>query len=160
MYSRSYNKNTPFTVPRQYSGVAFSRPRESEGAKIQPSPTKPPVTYSHEAGTRLYSPGDLPKVKVSLPPRDEREERAPERTEEWSSERAKEWGPEKIEERVSEDTEESALPVRPEKRPSLLTSLGSLGDDTIMLIALILLLSGCEDAGDTVILLILLLVLG
>ena len=139
MYSRSYNKNAPFSVPRQYSGTAFTRPRAGEGMKSQIPVSRPPVVYSQEAGERLYAPGDLPKINVPLPiSRDD---------EPWAEE-------------VEEKKEERALPVPAAKRFSFMSTIGALGDDTLMLLALILLLSGCEDAGDTVILLILLLVLG
>ena len=137
MYSRSYNKNLPFTVPRQYSGVAFSRPRESETPRPSVQISKPPVSYSHEAGERLYAPGDLPRMNITLPPRGElSEEREPEKTEEKGAE----------------------LPWH--RRPAFLDFLGAAGDDTLMILALILLLLGCEDAGDTVVLLVLLLLLG
>ena len=139
MYSRSYNKNAPFSVPRQYSGTAFTRPRAGEGMKSQIPVSRPPVVYSQEAGERLYSPGDLPKINVPLPIAHDDEP--------WAEE-------------VEEKKEERALPVPAAKRFSFMSTIGALGDDTLMLLALILLLSGCEDAGDTVILLILLLVLG
>ena len=128
MYSRSYN-NEHFTVPKQYSGVAFARSRQTDAARQSPPSPRPPVGYSPEVGERLYTPGDLPKVSVPIP----REETAPR----------------------EKPQESTAHPC-----PSFVSSLRSFGDDTLMLIALILLLSGCEDAGDTVILLILLLVLG
>ena len=139
MYSRSYNKNAPFSVPRQYSGTAFTRPREDEGVKSKIPVSRPPVVYSQEAGERLYAPGDLPKINVPLPISHDDEP--------WAEE-------------VEEKKEERALPASAAKRFSFLSTIGALGDDTLMLLALILLLSGCEDAGDTVILLILLLVLG
>ena len=139
MYSRSYNKNAPFSVPRQYSGTAFTRPRAGEGMKSQIPVSRPPVVYSQEAGERLYSPGDLPKINVPLPIAHDDEP--------WAEE-------------VEEKKEERALPASAAKRFSFLSKIGALGDDTLMLLALILLLSGCEDAGDTVILLILLLVMG
>ena len=137
MYSRSYNKNTPFTVPRQYSGVAFSRPKESEGTRAQSPFTKPPTSYSREAGERLYAPGDLPKINIPVPHQEE-----------------------VTEEKGSDRKDEKELEAAERKHSSFLTSLGSLGDDTLMLIALILLLSGCEEAGDTVMVLIMLLLLG
>ena len=143
MYSRSYNKNAPFSVPRQYGGTAFTRPRAGEGMKSQIPVSRPPVVYSQEAGERLYSPGDLPKINVPLPIAHDDEP--------WAEE---------VEEKTEEKAEERALEVPSPKRPSFLSAVGALGDDTLMLLALILLLSGCEDAGDTVILLILLLVLG
>ena len=139
MYSRSYNKNAPFSVPKQYGGTAFSRPRGSEGVKPQTPISRPPVGYSQEASERLYAPGDLPKINIPLPPVSDNEPLA-----------------EEAEERGDERELEAPVP----KRPSFLSAVGALGDDTLMLLALILLLSGCEDAGDTVILLILLLVLG
>ncbi len=139
MYSRSYNKNAPFSVPKQYSGVAFSRPRSTESAKPQPPASRPPVGYSPEASERLYAPGDLPKISIPLPPPREDE---------------------KLVEEAEEKGGERSLKAPEPKTQSFLTSLGTLGDDALMLLALILLLSGCEDAGDTVILLILLLVLG
>lgn len=139
MYSRSYNKNGPFTVPNQYGGTAFSRPRGGDGAKSQMPISRPPVGYSPEASERLYAPGDLPKISVPLPPAHEEEP--------WAEE-------------IEEKEEERALEERPPKRSPFLSSIGSLGDDTLMLLVLVLLLSGCEDAGDTVILLILLLLLG
>ncbi len=139
MYSRSYNnKNTPFTVPRQYSGVAFSRPRDNDLSRAPTPLSKPPVAYSHEAGERLYAPGDLPKINIPMPQRRE----------------------ESTKEKEPERTEEKSLEAPARNRPTFWDSLGALGDDTLMILALILLLSGCEDAGDTVILLILLLLLG
>ena len=137
MYSRSYSKNTPFTVPRQYSGVAFSRPREGDAPRSSAPPSKPPVSYSREAGERLYAPGDLPKINIPMPCRRETEEKD-----------------------EAERTEEKSLEAPVRDRPSFRDYLGSLGDDTLMILALILLLFGCEDAEDTVILLILLLLLG
>ena len=101
--------------------------------------SRPPVVYSQEAGERLYAPGDLPKINVPLPISHDDEP--------WAEE-------------VEEKTAERALPAPATKRSSFLSAVGTFGDDTLMLLALILLLSGCEDAGDTVILLILLLVLG
>lgn len=150
MYSRSYNKNNaPFTVPRQYSGIAFSRPKETDGVRVASPLSKPPVSYSREAGERLYAPGDFPRINVPVPSHEEKAE-LPERDRAMNDDGGSAY---------EETTDEKALEAA-HRRPTFLNSLGALRDDTLMLLALILLLSGCEDAGDTVMILILLLLLG
>lgn len=140
MYSRSYSKNVPLTVPRQYSGVAFSRPRQSEKPREQPTAQKPPMGYSPEVEERLYLPGDLPSVNAPAP---RREEGCACREDE------------------NECPCEKKHPAEVKKtRPSFLSSIGASGEDSLMLIALIVLLAGCEGAEDTLILLVLLLLLG
>lgn len=142
MYSRSYNRNTPLTVPRQYSGVAFSRPRQTEKARGQPGAPKPPMGYSPEVEERLYLPGDLPSVNAPIA-------RHP----------AEYISDDGSSEQVSDAQEKRPAEIQ-KPRPSFLSSVGALGDDSLMLIALIVLLAGCEGAEDTLILLILLLLLG
>ena len=140
MYSRSYNKNSPLTVPRQYSGVAFSRPRQAEKPRGQPNVPKPPVGYSPEVEERLYLPGDLPSVNAP----------APRYSEECTY----------CQDENECSCEENHPTELQKPRPSFLSSIGALGEDSLMLIALIVLLAGCEGAEDTLILLVLLLLLG
>ncbi len=160
MYSRSYNKNNaPFTVPRQYSGVAFSKPREQFGEQPRerligearerdrsrprgPQP-KPPIGYSPEAGERLYVPGDLMQTNAPIPFNS-------------FSESVTEGSPCPESESASSDS----LPEKSDSHTSFLSSVGALGNDTLMIIALIVLLAGSEGAGDTLMLLAVLLLLG
>ncbi len=140
MYSRSYNKNRPLNVPRQYSGVAFARPRERESVagRAVIGTNRSPVGYSPEAGERLYAPSDLPSVNAPMPI---------------------EYGA--VGGERSDIPEAGTKPAEVAKaRPSFLSSVGALGEDTLLIIALILLLAGSEGAEDTLILLVLLLLLG